>query len=74
MWKSLGVSAVADIPWTMRRNWKADLWSQLAEEAIVAAMRIRRQPKLKRQVLLIAARYASMAQKAKTDAAPRERE
>lgn len=57
----------------MRRNFKADLWSQLAEEALAAAMRLRRQPNLKRQVILIAVRYAEMAQ-AETDAAPREQE
>jgi hypothetical protein len=58
----------------MRRNFNADLWSQLAKGARAAAVRIRRQPKLKSYVLLIAARYAWMAQKAKTDDASREQE
>jgi hypothetical protein len=74
MWKSLAVWTVADIRWTMRRNFEADLWSQLAKEARGAAVRIRRQPMLKRQILLIAARYTWMAHRAKTDAAPRDQE
>lgn len=57
----------------MRRNFKADLWSQLARDAQAAAMRIRRQSELKRRVQLIAERYARMAE-AETNAAPREQE
>jgi hypothetical protein len=47
----------------MPANFRALLWSQLAQEARSAAEQIKN-PELKLQVLLVAARYLAMARRA----------